>query len=113
MQCKLCQCFGHTQRNYGYAPRCVACGGSQHSECCGCGGKNAANYRGCVKWKETKAALAKQAQQRAPRNAATGHPAAPKAQQAGPSAEQLALGDEWSHVVRGGVLPMLLPPLRP
>ena len=27
---------------------------------------------------------------------------APKAQQAGPSAEQLALGEGWSHVVRGG-----------
>ena len=43
-------------------------------------------------------ALAKQAPQRAPRNA----PAAPKAQQARPSAEQLALGEGWSHVVRGG-----------
>ena len=28
MQCKRCQRFGHTQRNCGYAPRCVACGGS-------------------------------------------------------------------------------------
>jgi len=55
-----------------------------------------------VKWKEAKAALAKQAPQRAPWNAATGHPAAPKAQQAGPSAEQLALGEGWRHVVRGG-----------
>ena len=27
MQCKRCQRFGNTQRNYGYAPRCVACGG--------------------------------------------------------------------------------------
>jgi len=32
-----------------------------------------------VKWKEAKAALAKQAPQPAPRNAATGHPAALKA----------------------------------
>jgi len=55
-----------------------------------------------VKWKEAKAALAKQAPQRAPRNAATGYPAAPKAQQAGPSAEQLVLGEGLSHVVRGG-----------
>ena len=47
-------------------------------------------------------ALAKQAPQRAPKNAATGHPAAPKAQQAGPSAEQLAIGEGWSHVVRRG-----------
>ena len=26
--CKRCQRFGHTQHNCGYAPRCVACGGS-------------------------------------------------------------------------------------
>jgi len=123
MQCKRCQRFGHTQRNCGYAPRCVACGGfhlsggcsipREHSQCCGRGGNHTANYRGCVKWKETRAALAKQAPQRAPKNADTGHPAAPKAQQAGPSAERLALGEGWSHVVRGGVLPRLLPPLRP
>jgi hypothetical protein len=29
-------------------------------------------------------------------------PAAPKATRAGPSAEQMDLGDGWSHVVRGG-----------
>jgi len=119
MQSKLCQRFGHTQRNCGYASRCVACGGSHLSggcsspreqpQCSGCGGNHTANYRGCVKWKEARAAVAKQAPQRATRNA----PAAPKAQQAGPSAEHLALGEGWSHVVRGGVLPRLLPPLRP
>jgi hypothetical protein len=27
VQCKRCQRFGHTQRNCGHAPRCVACGG--------------------------------------------------------------------------------------
>jgi len=27
LQFKRCQRFGHTQRNCGYAPRCVACGG--------------------------------------------------------------------------------------
>ena len=85
----------------------------EQPQCCGCGGNHTANYRGCVKWKKSKAAFAKQAPQRAPKNAATGHPAAPRAQQAGPSAEQLALGEGWSHVVRGGVLPRLLPPLRP
>ena len=26
MQCKRCKRFAHTQRNCGYAPRCVACG---------------------------------------------------------------------------------------
>ena len=119
MQCKRCQRFGHTQRNCGYAPRCVACGGSHLSgvcstpreqpQCCGCGGNHTANYRGCVKWKEARAALAKQAPKRAPRNA----PAATKAKQAGPSAEQLALSEGWRHVVRGGVMPRLLRPLRP
>ena len=47
LQCRRCQRFGHTQRNCGYAPRCVACGGSHLSSgcstprdqpaCCGCG----------------------------------------------------------------------------
>jgi len=73
MQFKRCDRFGHTQRNCGYVPRCFACGGSHLSggcstpreqlQCCGCGGNHTANYRGCVKWK---AALAKQAPQRAP-----------------------------------------------
>jgi hypothetical protein len=61
-----------------------------------------ANYRGCVKWKEVKEALAKQAPERARKSAATGQPAAPKAQRAGPSAEQMDLGEGWNHVVRGG-----------
>ena len=61
-------------------------------------GNHTANYRGCVKWKEARAALAKQAPQRAPKNA----PAAPKTQLAVPSAQQLAVGEGWSHVVRGG-----------
>ena len=34
LQCKSCQRFGHTQRNCGYAPRCVACGGSRLSGGC-------------------------------------------------------------------------------
>jgi hypothetical protein len=69
LQCKRCQRFGHTQRNCGYALRCVACGGSHLSggcstpreqpQCCGCGGNHTASNRGCVKWKEAKAALAK------------------------------------------------------
>jgi len=121
LQCKRCQRFRHTQQNCVYAPRCVACGGSHLSggcstpreqlQCCGCGGKHRANYRGCVKWKEVRAALAKQAPERAHKNAATGHPAAPKTQQAGPSAEQTDLGEGWNHVVRGGLLSK--PPLHP
>ena len=108
MQCKRYQRFEHTQRNCGYAPRCVACGGCHLSggsstpreqpHCCGCVGNHSAKYRGCVKCKEARAALEKQAPQRAPRNA----PAAPKAQHAEPSAEQLALGEGWSHVFREG-----------
>jgi hypothetical protein len=61
-----------------------------------------ANYCSCVKWKEAKAALAKQVPERVRKSAATGHPAAPKAQWAGPSAEQRDLGEGWNHVVRGG-----------
>ena len=63
----------------------------EQPQCCGYGDNHTANYRDCVKWKEEKAALANQAPQRAHRNAATVHAAARKAQQAGPSAEQLAL----------------------
>ena len=103
MQCKRCQLFGHTQRNSGYAPRCVACVGSHLSgwgsnpreqpQCCGCGGNHTAKYRGCVKWKEVRAAPAL-----APRN----NPAAPKAQQAGSSTEKLVLSEGRSHVVSWG-----------
>jgi hypothetical protein len=68
--CKRCQRFSHTQRNCGCAPRCVACGEThlsgecstpkQQLKCCSCGGNHTANYGGCSKWKEAKAALAKQ-----------------------------------------------------
>jgi len=71
LQCKRSQRFGHTQRNCGYATRCVACGGSHISGgcstprdqpgCCGFGGNHTGSYRVCVKWKEAKAAFAKQA----------------------------------------------------
>jgi hypothetical protein len=67
VQCKRCQRFGHTQQNCGYAPRCFACGEThlsgecstpkQQFKCYSCGGNH--NYRGCSKWKEAKAALAK------------------------------------------------------
>ena len=113
LQCKRCQRFGHTQRNCGYAPRCVACGEPhpsgecstprQQLKCCSCGGNHTANYRGCAKWKEAKAALTKRTP--APRvhtNGATGRSASAQATRAEPSAEQKSLGPEWSHVVRGG-----------
>ena len=69
--------------------------------CCGCGGKHTANYRGFVKWKEAKVALAKQAPERSRKSVAAGQPAAPKAQRASPSAEQMNLGEGWNHVVQG------------
>ena len=113
LQCKRSQRFGHTQRNCGYAPRHVACCGAQltggcsnpreQPQCCGCGGNHTASYRGCIKWKEAKAALAK----RAPgvrKSAATSQSGAPKAQRAGPFPEQTDLVEGWNHVVRGGVL---------
>ena len=117
LQCRRCQRFGHTQRSCGYAPRCVACGGSQLSggcstpwdqpAFCDCGGNHTASYRGCVKWKEAMAALAKQAPQRSRESVATAQPTAPKAQRAGRSAEQKCLGDGWNHVIQGGISPRL------
>jgi len=125
LQCRRCQRFGHTQRNCGYAPRCVACVGSHlyggystprdQPECCGCGGNHTARYRGCVKWKEAKAALAKQAPQHSRKSVATAQPAAPKDQRAGPSAEQRNLGEGWNHVIQGGrvVKATEIPPNKP
>ena len=60
------------------------------------------NYRSCVKWKEAKAALAKQAPERSRKSVATGQPAAPKAQRGSPIAEQMDLGEGWTHAVRVG-----------
>ena len=71
-------------------------------QCCGCGGNHTANYHGCIKWKEAKTALAKRVPDGVRKSAATGHSAAPNAQWAGTSAEQMDLGDGWNHVVRGG-----------
>jgi len=112
LQCKRCQRFGHTQRNYGYANRCVACGGSHLSgrystpreqpECSGCGGNNTANYRVCEA-EGSEGCSCKQAPERSPKGVATGQPAAPKAQRARPSAKQMELSEGWNHVVRGGV----------
>jgi hypothetical protein len=67
LQCKRCQRFGHTQRNCGYAPRCVACGEEhpsgncvtpkQQFKCCSWGGNHTASYRGCSKWKKQRRLL--------------------------------------------------------
>jgi hypothetical protein len=48
------------------------------------------------------AAFAKQAPDSSGMSAATARPTALKEQRAGPSAEQLDLGEGWNHVVRGG-----------
>jgi hypothetical protein len=56
-------------------------------------GNHAANYRLCVKWKEAKAALAKQAPDRGRKSAATAHFTDPKEQRPGPSAEQMDLSE--------------------
>jgi hypothetical protein len=111
LQCKRCHRIGHTQRNCGYAPRCVACGGyhfcggcsipREQPQCSGCGGNHTANYRGCVEWKKARPAVAKLASERR-KGAASGKPARPETQRAGTSAQQVDLGDEWNHVVRGG-----------
>jgi hypothetical protein len=113
LQCKRCQRFGHTQRNCGYAPRCVACGDEQPSgkcvtpknqlKCCSCGENHTANYRGCSKWKEAKAAAAKRAQgERSRRDGVSTRLPAPKSAPAKPSPEQEKLGSGWNHAVRGG-----------
>jgi len=112
LQCKRYQRFGHTQRNCGYAPRCVACGVFHLSgdcpaprgqpRCCSCQGNHTANYRGCVRWKEPRAALAKRTPERGRKMVASSKPAfAPEANRAEPSAEQMDLGAGWSLVVRG------------
>jgi len=67
--------------------------------------------RGSVKWKEAKAAVAKQAPDRVRMNAATGHTAAPKAQRAGSSAEQIEMGEVWNHVAQGGRIVKATTPL--
>jgi hypothetical protein len=113
LQCKSCHRLGHTQRNCGCALRCVACGyehpsgkgvtPKQQLKCCSCEGNHTANYRGCSKWKEVKAAAAKRAQ--AESNGKDGvctRLPAPKSAQAKHSSEQDKLGHGRNHVVRSG-----------
>jgi len=115
LQCKRCKRLGHTQRNCGYAPRCVPCGVSHLSgdcpaprgqpRCSSCEGNHMANNRGCVRWKGARAALAKRTPERGRKMVASNKPAvAPKGNRAEPSAEQMDLGEGWSHVVRGGLI---------
>jgi hypothetical protein len=113
LQCIRCQRFGHTQRGYGYAPRHVAYGQAHLSggcstskeqlKCCSCGGNLTANNRGCGNWKEAKAALVRRApsgpvaKSGAPSGGVRSAPARPQS-----SPEQINLGDDCCHVLRGG-----------
>jgi hypothetical protein len=110
LQCKRCQRFGHTQRNCGCAPRCLACGDEhpsgkcdtpkQQLKCCSCGGNHTANYRGCS---VAKAADAKRARgERSRKDGVSTRLPAPKSAPAKPSPEQEKLGPGWNHVVRDG-----------
>jgi hypothetical protein len=111
LQCKRCQRFGHTQRNCGYAPRCVTCGGSHISggcctpreqpQSCGCGDKLTANYRGCIKWKEARRPL-KMSARGCPKERRHGPLRCSESQRVGPSAEQMDMSAGWNHVVREG-----------
>jgi hypothetical protein len=75
----------------------------QQLKCCSCGGNHTANYRGCAKWKEAKAALAKRALiVRSKMGSAPSPPVTSKAQRPEPTAEQERLVQGWNHVVRGG-----------
>jgi hypothetical protein len=105
--------------------RCVACGRPHLSggcpvprgqpRYCSCGGDPTANYRGCPKWKEARASLVRRALERGRTGITPSKPAAPKARQVQPSAEQRGLGEGWSHVVQGGqvVKAVSSPPPKP
>ena len=107
LQCKICQHFRRMQRIYGFAPGCVACGGSHFSggcstpreqpKCCGCMRNDTAKYWGCIKRNEVKAALANQAPEHGRKSGATGYLDASKAQRARPFAEHMDLGERWNR----------------
>jgi hypothetical protein len=113
LQCKCYQPIGHTQRNCGYAPRCMACGDAhpsrtcitpkQQLKCCSCGGNHTANYRGYCKWKEAKTAAAMRAlRKRGRMDVFSTRVPAPKSASLKQTPEQEALGTGCKHVVRGG-----------
>jgi hypothetical protein len=112
LQSKICQRFGHNQRNCGYGPRCVDCGDAhpsgkcvapkQQFKCCCCEGNQTANYRGCSKCKEEKAATAKRAQgNRGRKDGVSTRLPAPKSAPDKPSSEKGKLRLSRNHVVRG------------
>jgi len=99
LQYKQWRRFRRTQLTYGYANPCsrLSRGCSNLREqplCCSCTGNHTANYRVCVKWKETKMALVKQAPE-------LGRNGAPSENAAGrPYAKKMKLGDGWNCTVR-------------
>jgi hypothetical protein len=121
LHCKRCQHFGQTHRYCGYAPRCVACVEAHLSgECCtskqqlkwcSCGGNHTANYRGSVKWKESKAAIAKRTPVLRSKEGCAHSLVAPNAKRAEPSSDQEKLGLGWNHVVCGAVFSGLTQPI--
>lgn len=116
---KLCQRLGHTQRNCGYAPQCVACGEThlfrsarlQRSRVNTAAAVNhTAYYWGCSKWKEASAVLTTRAStERRQMSGSSGRSGAPKEAREVPSAEQENLGPGWNHVVLWGRV--RLPPI--
>jgi hypothetical protein len=64
--------------------------------------RRAERTEGCVKRKEAKTAFAKRVPEQSRKSTATSNHAAPNVKRAGPSAEQMDLGEGWSHVFRGG-----------
>jgi hypothetical protein len=74
----------------------------QQLKFCSCGGSHTANYRGCSKWKEAKAAAAKRAQiERGRRDGVSTRLHAPNSAPCMPTPEQEALGSGCNHVVQG------------
>jgi hypothetical protein len=112
LQCERCQRLKHKHPNCGYAPRCVACGDAHQSgtcaiskqqlKCSSCGANHTANYRGCSKWKEARAAAAKRAQgEGGQKDGVSSRIPAPKSALVRPSPEEDKLGQGWNHVVQG------------
>ena len=116
IQCKNCQRFGHTKRNCGYLPRCVACVG-QHvldGKCtvaqdqkrnANYNSNYTPNYRGCSKWivrRDTNSERVHAAKPK-PQRPKRKHTSQPKAKkQPLLSLEQQTMGPGSSHVSKGG-----------
>ena len=74
-------------------------------------GKHTAKYQGCIKRKEEKAALAKEASERGRNSGAKGYPDALKAQTDWPFAEQMDVGERVESSSEEGVVRQ--PPMHP